>query len=422
MLVTASRPGWPRAGVGVRVALAVALAAVETQPRAGQARHRVGQRRQPVADRRHAGLVRHRHRGAQRPLGGHQQRDGRPDVEARARPSGRRSTSCSASQPKAVSVSAMTCAAVEPADLRADPVALVLAELVGVVAVVEVRGDGQPALRGERARRGRGRRRSSRGPRAARRSRRGPGPSARRRSAAARCRPPGGRSRSGSRVIALAVRSRESRRTVNLADGAGHGGAGVTTVSRSRAPIRPDLDALPAYVPGRTIPGAIKLASNEVTLPPPPRGAGRDRRGRGGRQPLPRPGGHRPHRPARRGLRARPGPHRGRLRVGEPVPAAGVDHCATRRRGRLRVAVVRVLPDRDADPGRDASGPCRSTRESRHDLDAMAAAVTDRTRLVFVCSPNNPTGTAVRRDELERFLARSARTCWSRSTRPTASS
>jgi len=39
-----------------------------------------------------------------------------------------------------------------------------------------------------------------------------------------------------------------------------------------------------------------------------------------------------------------------------------------------------------------------------HDLDAMAAAITDRTRLVMVCSPNNPTGTAVRRAELERFL------------------
>ena len=32
--------------------------------------------------------------------------------------------------------------------------------------------------------------------------------------------------------------------------------------------IRPDLDSLPAYVPGRAIPGAIKLASNEVPLPP----------------------------------------------------------------------------------------------------------------------------------------------------------
>jgi len=39
-----------------------------------------------------------------------------------------------------------------------------------------------------------------------------------------------------------------------------------------------------------------------------------------------------------------------------------------------------------------------------HDLAAMAAAVTDRTRLVLVCNPNNPTGTSVRRAELDRFL------------------
>jgi histidinol-phosphate aminotransferase len=36
----------------------------------------------------------------------------------------------------------------------------------------------------------------------------------------------------------------------------------------------------------------------------------------------------------------------------------------------------------------------------------MADAITDRTRLIFVCNPNNPTGTVVRRAELERFLDR----------------
>src|SRR5690606_14183650 len=38
----------------------------------------------------------------------------------------------------------------------------------------------------------------------------------------------------------------------------------------SMTPIRADLDSLPAYVPGRTVPGIVKLASNEVALPPPP--------------------------------------------------------------------------------------------------------------------------------------------------------
>ncbi|MFD1212088.1 histidinol-phosphate transaminase [Arthrobacter sp. GCM10027362] len=43
---------------------------------------------------------------------------------------------------------------------------------------------------------------------------------------------------------------------------------------------------------------------------------------------------------------------------------------------------------------------------ARHDLDAMAAAVTEATRAVIVCSPNNPTGTVVDRGELVGFLHR----------------
>ena len=41
-----------------------------------------------------------------------------------------------------------------------------------------------------------------------------------------------------------------------------------------------------------------------------------------------------------------------------------------------------------------------------HDLEAMLAAITDRTRLVFIANPNNPTGTWLKRDELEAFLWR----------------
>jgi histidinol-phosphate aminotransferase len=41
-----------------------------------------------------------------------------------------------------------------------------------------------------------------------------------------------------------------------------------------------------------------------------------------------------------------------------------------------------------------------------HDLDAMADRITGKTRLVFVCNPNNPTGTVVDRQALVRFLDR----------------
>jgi histidinol-phosphate aminotransferase len=43
-------------------------------------------------------------------------------------------------------------------------------------------------------------------------------------------------------------------------------------------------------------------------------------------------------------------------------------------------------------------------RAERHDLAAMAAAITPRTRMIMVCNPNNPTGTVVHRDELIAFL------------------
>ena len=41
-----------------------------------------------------------------------------------------------------------------------------------------------------------------------------------------------------------------------------------------------------------------------------------------------------------------------------------------------------------------------------HDLDAMAAAITPETRLVFIANPNNPTGTMVGDAEIERFMAK----------------
>ncbi|MCE0758624.1 histidinol-phosphate transaminase [Marinobacter sp. G11] len=53
-----------------------------------------------------------------------------------------------------------------------------------------------------------------------------------------------------------------------------------------------------------------------------------------------------------------------------------------------------------------AKGVSVPARDWGHDLDAMAAAVTDRTKLVFVANPNNPTGTVHEADALEAFLDR----------------
>ena len=41
-----------------------------------------------------------------------------------------------------------------------------------------------------------------------------------------------------------------------------------------------------------------------------------------------------------------------------------------------------------------------------HDLDAMADAITDRTRMVIVCTPNNPTGPVVTQTAFDAFLAK----------------
>ncbi|MEV4737064.1 MULTISPECIES: histidinol-phosphate transaminase [unclassified Microbacterium] len=46
------------------------------------------------------------------------------------------------------------------------------------------------------------------------------------------------------------------------------------------------------------------------------------------------------------------------------------------------------------------------TAESRHDLPAMADAVTERTRAVILCTPNNPTGPIITSAEFAEFIAR----------------
>lgn len=57
------------------------------------------------------------------------------------------------------------------------------------------------------------------------------------------------------------------------------------------------------------------------------------------------------------------------------------------------------------------SVPVPNTADHRHDLPAMAAAITQRTRAIIVCSPNNPTGTIVTRAEFADFMAAVPESC-----------
>nr|WP_157282679.1 histidinol-phosphate transaminase [Paenibacillus assamensis] len=44
-------------------------------------------------------------------------------------------------------------------------------------------------------------------------------------------------------------------------------------------------------------------------------------------------------------------------------------------------------------------------KEGKHDLEGMLAAITDRTKIVWICNPNNPTGTIVTKEELITFMS-----------------
>jgi len=169
--------------------------------------------------------------------------------------------------------------------------------------------------------------------------------------------------------------------------------------------IRPDLDTLPAYVPGKTIPGAIKLASNEVAVPPTPRmlAAIAEAAASGNRYPD----------LAVAGLTARLAEARGVAPERIAVGCGSVSLCQQLVQATCREPadeVVFAWRSFEAYPivtqiGGATIRTVPIDAEFRHDVDAMAAAVGPRTRLVFVCSPNNPTGTVVTRAELQRLLA-----------------
>ncbi|TFI43690.1 histidinol-phosphate transaminase [Rhodococcus sp. 1R11] len=167
--------------------------------------------------------------------------------------------------------------------------------------------------------------------------------------------------------------------------------------------IRPDLDAIPAYVPGRSFPGAIKLASNETTQGPLPSVREAIAEAAGGVNRYP-------------DIRATALVESLAKKLGVPPENVAA--------GNGSVALCQEVVQITCGPGDEVIFAWRSfeaypiivrvtgatpvqvplTSDHVHDLDAMLDAITERTRLIFVCNPNNPSGTVVQRDKLVAFL------------------
>jgi len=170
------------------------------------------------------------------------------------------------------------------------------------------------------------------------------------------------------------------------------------------ARLRPELADLPAYTPGRTVLGAIKLASNETV--------------------------HGPLPSVREAIAASAEtinryPDNGYVKLREALAhhvGGGFtpEHIAV---GCGSVSLCQQLIQITSTVGDEVIFGWRSfevyplqvrvagarpvqvpLRDHAFDLDAMLAAITDRTRLIFVCNPNNPTSTVVDPGALARFV------------------
>ncbi|MBA8792741.1 histidinol-phosphate aminotransferase [Friedmanniella endophytica] len=177
-------------------------------------------------------------------------------------------------------------------------------------------------------------------------------------------------------------------------------------------PIRPEVASLPAYVPGRPAGGAgggaggpaYKLSSNENPYPPLP----------GVLEAVTAACARMNRYPDLANTEATEA-LAGRLGLGTDRVALGTGS----------VAVLYHLLQAVSGPGDEVVHAWRSfeaypiavqltgatgvrvplTDGARHDLDAMAAAITDRTRAVLLCTPNNPTGPALDHDAVAAFVA-----------------
>jgi histidinol-phosphate aminotransferase len=174
------------------------------------------------------------------------------------------------------------------------------------------------------------------------------------------------------------------------------------------ARLRPELDGLPAYVPGKTVPGSIKLASNETVFGPLPSVRKAIERATESVNRYPDS--------ACVQLKAALAKHLSSVGSADFAPEQVAVGCGS-------VSLSQQLVQITASAGDEVVMGWRSFElyppqvqvagataikvpltDHVHDLYAMLAAVTDRTRLIFVCNPNNPTSTVVDPEALARFV------------------
>lgn len=180
--------------------------------------------------------------------------------------------------------------------------------------------------------------------------------------------------------------------------------------------VRSDLSSLPAYVPGASVPGALKLASNESSLAPLPSVASfvSDATSQLNRYPdmaavdirtalaeFVQPAGS-----TGAGTDVEPLSW-ANIAVGngssalcqqsiQATCAQGDEVVFAWRSFEAYPILTRIAGAEPVQVPLDA--------ELRHDLDAMISAITERTKLIFVCNPNNPTGTTITSAEFAAFM------------------
>ena len=168
--------------------------------------------------------------------------------------------------------------------------------------------------------------------------------------------------------------------------------------------VRADLATLPDYIAGRKVPGAVILSSNELSGPVPSSILAAIAEAAADANRYPAMGCD--------DLLDRTAEHFGFDRPRLAVGCGSVSLCQQLVQALCAEGDEVVFGWRsfEAYPIVTQIASARSVKvplvDHRMDLEGLLAAVTDRTRLMFVSNPNNPTGTALRTAELTDFLDR----------------